>query len=351
MRADPRRVRLLVGGYGADRGRARGLSLLEHDYDAGTLTNHGLVAAATSVSFLVANRARTMVYGVCELEQGQVVAYRWTSDGSALEQVSQQPTEGADPCHLVLHPSGRWLFTANYTSGDVTAHPVRADGTLAPLSGQVRLQGSGPHPERQLSTHPHMLCPFDGGAQLAVADLGADRVWVLAVDPVGGSLRLRPDSLTTPAGSGPRQVLLDEAEERAYVLCELDGSLVSASWPPRGHNSVQTTRAVRQEPEAVNYPAALIWLRPDRRLLASHRGADVLTTITTSGPTATALHDSPSGGRGPRHLSLHEDTLYVAHELSDQVTAGTWREGHDGFRVETSIAVPSPSCVLVVDPP
>ncbi len=351
MSADHRRVRLLVGGYGADRGRARGLSLLEHDHGTGTLTNRGLVAAAPSVSFLVANRARTLVYGVCELAQGQVVAYRWTSDGSALEQVSQQPTEGADPCHLVLHPSGRLLFTANYTSGEVTAHPVRADGTLAPLCGRVRLRGSGPHPERQLSAHPHMIVPFDGGAQLAVADLGADRVWVLTVDPVDGSLRLGRDSLTVPPGSGPRQVLLDEAEDRAYVLGELDGSLVSAAWPPRGHDAVRTTRAVREEPGAGNFPAALLWLRPGRRLLASHRGADVLTTIATLGSTATALHDSPSGGRGPRHVSLYEDTLYVAHELSDQVTAGTWREGPDGFRVMTSISVPSPSCVLVVDPP
>ena len=42
--------------------------------------------------------------------------------------LGSRSTGGAAPCHLSVHPGGRWLLSANYGSGSVAVHPDRRLG-------------------------------------------------------------------------------------------------------------------------------------------------------------------------------------------------------------------------------
>src|SRR5207245_1577648 len=92
--------------------------------------------------------------------------------------------------------------------GSVALLPVRADGSLAPLSDLATLMGTaGPHRTQQESSHPHH-CPFDpSGRFIVVPDKGLDKVFVFRVDTARGKLvPADPPDVGARAGAAPRHV-------------------------------------------------------------------------------------------------------------------------------------------------
>lgn len=344
--ASPRRM--LIGGYAAPNGGLAGIRLVEHDIGRGTLSFAGLASLSPSPSFLAISPDGEAVYAVEEDSAGAVHAFRWTSPSrTELERIAVQPTEGADPCHLVVHQSGRFLLTANYTSGSVAVHPIENDGSLGPVSDVIVLHGCGPDSARQASAHAHMIATTDDGTEISVADLGSDRVWRLSFDAHTGRLQLLPRPLVLHPGSGPRQILFNPAGDLAFVLGELDGSLTVSSWPPQETETDVTTRAGSIAKLPVdNLAAALVASADGHRLFASHRGADIITVFDVEGRRVVPIADLPSAGVGPRHLALVGEVLYVANQDSDAVTAMTLSVDRTQVENALTAAVPSPSCVL-----
>jgi len=133
--------------------------------------------------------------------------------------LGQQSTGGAAPCHLALSPDGRWLVTANYTSGSVSVHPVHGDGSLGARTDLVEHRGHhGPQADRQDGPHAHQVVFVDGG--LLVCDLGLDAVVGYHLDD-GRLTEVARSAM--PAGSGPRHLVLDGVT--AYVLGELSSTV------------------------------------------------------------------------------------------------------------------------------
>ena len=78
-------------------------------------------------------------------------------------------------------------------------------------------------------------------------------------------------------------------------------------------------------------------------LLASHRGADVVTRFSLVDGLPEPVVDYPSGGQGPRHFAVQRGVLYIANELSGTVVA---RSLHNPAQPAVEVAVPSPTFVL-----
>ncbi|HEX8079163.1 MAG TPA: lactonase family protein [Jatrophihabitans sp.] len=334
---------LLVGGYTPPTGAGQGI-LLAQQRDGG-LAERGLSVATESPSFLAISADGNRVYAVNETDPGRVSAFGRTGSRAApgLRPLGGQPTGGAHPCHLALHPSGRLLAVANYSSGSVAIHPLDDGGAVRPHAQLLRLRGSGPNIERQDGPHAHQVSFAAGGAELIVADLGSDRLWRYH-QQAGGYVLV--DEVSLPAGSGPRQLLLDPAAGRGYVLGELDNSISTLEWrlPARLLSSV----AGHAEPLTPGTLSAALIFGPQPGLLyASHRGADRITVLRQDGDGVTPVADFDSHGQSPRHLSLSGDRLYIANQLSDTL-AGVPVARDTGLPAGpvSSLRVPSPSCVL-----
>jgi 6-phosphogluconolactonase len=335
---------LLVGGYTPPSGTGQGIVLVEAHPDG--LADHGVLALTPSPSFLAISADGGLVYAVNETDPGRVSAFRRTGPPAdpGLEPLGSESTGGAHPCHLALHPSGRLLAVANYSSGSVAIHPLAGDGAVQPHCQLLRLHGSGPDAERQEGPHAHQVSFDSGGADLIVADLGSDRLWRYRSNQGGdftpvGTVRL-------PAGSGTRQLLLDPDTGHGYVLGELDNSVSTLRWqdPPRLLSSV----AGHAEPVAPGTLSAALIRGPRPGLLyASHRGADRITLLRQDGAGVLPVTDFPSYGRSPRHLALAGHRLYIANQLSDML-AGVPIDGDTGRPAAPAsvLQVPSPSCVL-----
>lgn len=318
----------------------------------GALCSLGVAAETESPSFLALSPDRPVVYAVNERTEGNVVAFRWQpwpdfGDRGPLEALGSRSTEGADPCHLVVHPGGRYLLSANYSSGSVAVHRLKADGGIGALTELRALTGRGPDPQRQESAHAHMIALHPVSGEIAVADLGSDRVWRFALDLTTGRLSDVLPALSLPPGSGTRQVVFLDGGRRAATLGELDGSVGVATWPPSGEEPARSKPAFSAPLPPVNLAAALTVSSDGRRLYCSHRGADRITVLGVLGRGEVRVSaEFSAAGSWPRHIGLVDHHLYVANQRSDSVAAITLSE--DGLRATTATtcSVPSPACVL-----
>ena len=335
-------VRLLVGGYTTPRGQAAGISVLVHDRRAATLELTGTVSA-TSPSALAFYGG--VVFAVEETATGRVRSYRL--DETQLSPTSTQDTGGADPCHLLISPSGRHLLTANYTSASIVAHPLDPTGTIAPASDLLEFTGCGPVCGRQESSHPHHIALRPRTDEIAVADLGADLVHRVRFDDKTGRFGSRLEPIRLPAGCGPRQVVFSAEGRRAFVLGELDSTVTVIDWSaPHGPAVLATSPALRRPSPTDNLAATLLSSDDSSTLYVSHRGADVVAMLSCTVSEFSPLADIPSGGRWPRHIAINERRLYIANERSHDVIAMNLADLTQCVRAE----IPSPTFVLPVGP-
>jgi 6-phosphogluconolactonase len=334
-------TRLLVGGYTAPRGTGAGLVVLEHDTERGSL-DVVATAAETESPTAVAVMPDGTVIAVEESDPGRLHTFRWVG-AARLERVSTQPSGGADPCHLLVHPSGRHVLTANYSGASIAAHAIGSEGGLGPPSDIRTFAGHGPSPDRQDAPHPHMITARPGSADLAVADLGCDLVRVLGFDEATGTFGADREPLVLPPGSGPRQIVFAADGRTGYVLGELDGSLTVSDWT--GATPIVTAHRPGTAGEIVppdNCAATLALVDGGRTLLASHRGADVVSEFAVIDGAPVPRTDRRSGGRGPRHFAVRGRWLYVADEVSDGVTV----LDREGVTATVTAGVASPTWVL-----
>jgi len=174
---EPAPIRVYVGTYtGAE---SRGIYLLELERSSGRFVS-GPVLAGTSEnpSFLALHPSGRFLYAVNELKTfdgkptGAVSAFAVDPATGRLTFLNREPSEGTDPCHLVVDAAGRNVLVANYTSGTVAVLPLTADGRLQP--------GSGP---RHVAWHP------SGRVLYLISELSAT-VSALRFDAGRGSLEL-----------------------------------------------------------------------------------------------------------------------------------------------------------------
>jgi 6-phosphogluconolactonase len=348
-------VLLRIGCYTGDH-QDRGIVTARVAADGSGIWQAGVVPAREP-SYLAACLPRGLVYAVGETEAGALAAFRAAAgvgDGAgALEPLNTVGSGGADPCHLTVAGGGGFLAAANYSSGSVVVRRLRADGSIGEQTCLIQHQGRGPVPGRQEGPHTHMVQPAPGDDwTLLVTDLGADAVCAYRLDPRSGELSLASRT-SLRVGSGPRHVAFHPAQLLAYVLCELDSTLVTCAWDratsrltPLGHTSV-----LGSDKPPADATCSAVRVSPDGRFLyTACRGPDVVTVFSladAAAPERTAV--VASGGACPRDMALAAAgrLLICANQEPGAVTV--FRIDPDtGVPAATGaeLAVPAATCVL-----
>lgn len=335
--------RVFVGTYtGAG---SRGIYTFELDAATGAVGQPVLAAPSKNPSFLALHPSGRFLYAVNETgAAGAVSAFSIARASGALSLLNQQPSGGADPCHLAVDALGRNVVVANYTSGSVAALPIAADGSLRPASSVRQLIGSGPNRARQTGPHAHGVF-FDPSKKfLLTADLGSDRIFVEPGEP--GGVALEP-------GSGPRHLAFHPDGKTLYVVSELSSSVSGLRWDA-GRGSLSSFQRISTLPSGFSgtNTAAEIAVSPDGRFVyASNRGDDALAvfSVDASGRLAPAGR-VPTGGRTPRSFAIDPSGrwLLAANQDSDSIVV---------FRLDPATGIPAaigapirvfaPACVLI----
>jgi 6-phosphogluconolactonase len=333
--------RIYLGGYTTQEGGGIGIGL-------GTAKGVEVVATTADPSFLALSADHRFLYAANELDEGRVSAFAIGGDGS-LEFLGDQPTHGAHPCHLEVDPSGRFLLSANYTSGSIAIHPIGADGSLGEATQILQRHGSGPNADRQEGPHAHQVTFDRPGAYAFDVDLGTDSVYVSTLSDAG---RLEEvNRFVVHPGAGPRHIVFHPDGAAAYVINELDSTLTVCSYAEGKLDVVQTVSTRPEGAMGENWPAEVLVSADGRFVYGSNRGDDTIAVFTTGtdGLTVELAQTISSGGTWPRHLAFGADgsVLYAANERSDAVAVFTVdRTSGLLSATATPLPWPHPACIL-----
>ena len=345
-----------VGCYSTlDRdGNGDGINVYRIDPVSGGWSHVQLVAGLENPSFLALDGSQRFLYSV-HGDRTYATAFVIDPESGRLTRLNQQEVGGENPVHLAVDQTDRFLVVSNYSSGSLAVLPINTDGSLAPRSDLVELEGTpGPHPIRQTSSNPHHN-PFDpGGRFLVVPDLGLDRLFVFQLNTATGALvPADPPFVATRAGAGPRHVDFHPTRPYAYVINELDSTVAAYRYnEDRGELSpLQVSSTLPSGFTGLN-TCAEIRVHPGGAFLyGSNRGHNSIVIFSVdqrSGLVTPAGWEFTQGER-PRYFGLNPTgtLLYACNEGSDTVV--TFRiDQETGELMSTGQVVETGSPVTIV---
>ena len=284
---------------------------------------------ASKLNCLVRAPGSGRLYGTTGRGEGGVVVLDEVPFGGHFETRSVA-AGGRTPCHLTLSPDGKFLYTANYSSGSVSEFRL-ANGLPAGLPRIIRHAGKSVKP-RQKSPHPHFVRFDAAGGQLYVCDLGTDEILIYDWTPEEGLKVPAAAKLALPPGSGPRHLVFAPDGNALYVACELDSSAASfvRDVPEGPWRFVKAVSTLPEGTEKKNYPGAIRITRDGRYFFVANRGHNSIAVFAASGGGEfRLLRTVPSGGDFPSDLLLLDGDrkLAAGHQKSGGVTIFKHEEG------------------------
>ncbi|MGQ4375036.1 lactonase family protein [Streptomyces sp. SAS_267] len=309
---------LFLGTYTSGEGGGKGIGLATYDAATGAVTGGGVVTGVDNPSFLAAHPDGLTLYAVDEQTPGAVTAVGLPGN----EVLNSRSTGGSGPCHLSVHPSGRWLLSANYASGSVAVHPIEASGALGERTDLVRHTSPAPGPGQQ-GPHAHQFITTPDGGHLLAVDLGTDTVYSYRLDDTRGTLTEVSRARTRP-GAGPRHLTFHPGGGYAYLANEADNTVTVCGYDPAaGRLSVGEPQSTGTG-SGTSYPAQLLVTPNGSFAFLANRGHNSLTryAIEADGARLRLLDTVPVDGDFPRHIAFSPDgrLLFAANQRSSTVT-------------------------------
>lgn len=348
---------LYVGTY--TRGKSEGIYVYRMNPDSGELRHAATVKGVSNPSFLAIDPKRRFLYAANESGEfagrqgGGVTAYAIDRKTGDLRKLNERHSPGV-PCHVSVHPSGKFVLAANYGGGNVVIYPVSAGGALGEASDVAQHAGKGVDPKRQDGPHAHCVM-LDAAGRFAFApDLGIDKVMVYRVDVKNG--KLVPNGFAaTKAGAGPRHFDFHPSGEFAYVINELDSTLTAFAYDKAKGALTELQTVSTLPPDFIGTNScADIHVHPSGKFVyGSNRGHDSVVAFAidqSAGKLNLIAHES-TRGKWPRNFAIDPAGafLLVANQNTENVVA---------FRIDQQTGkltatgqtseIPSPVCLKFI---
>jgi len=350
---------ILFGSGDVFQGKGEGIYCFELNDRTGALVLRHVTGGVSNPSYLALDAQHRFLYAVNELKSfegvpsGTVSAFAIEGQSGRLRFLNKKLTQGTDPCHVTVDQRGKNIFVTNFMSGSVCVFPIRADGSLDDASTFIQHQGSSVHPQRQSGPHAHSTVLDSANRFAFVPDLGLDRVMAYRVDLERG--KMAPNEipwLVVNPGSGPRHLTFSPDGRYAYIINELDSSLIVAAYEPaRGIlQAIQTISTLPADYGGTSTCADVNVTPSGDLLFASNRGHDSIAIFAVDRPTGRldALGHQSTGGRTPRSFGVNPagTFLLVANQASDSIASFRIDKSKGGLLLAGELAqVATPTCV------
>ncbi|MFD2200712.1 lactonase family protein [Shivajiella indica] len=315
----------LIGAY--TENETQGIGLLSFDPEKNLLQSKIIAPGLNNPSFVIANKAQTMVFAVEETggeNGGKVVSLKLDRQTNTMEKIDSQSTLGDHPCYLSLDPKEEFLVVGNYSGGNFSAYKIN-NGNLE-LVQTYQHEGQSINPDRQGSPHVHSVVFHPNGKQLLVGDLGTDKIHIYDFNP---NFAVPFNNGTPPyfeadAGVGPRHLIVHPSGSPIYLVHELTAEIGVYSYNAGSLSKIQTVPLTDEE-FVGGISAAEVRLSPNARFLyASNRGDanEISVFEVEKDGRLTFVERVKSGGEMPRNFIITKDGKYLlaAHQASNNIT-------------------------------
>jgi 6-phosphogluconolactonase (cycloisomerase 2 family) len=306
-------------------------------------------------SFLAFDRTGRTLFAV-HGDSDKASAWRIGADGQ-LAALGEAPTGGRNPVHLSVDPTNRFLVIANHVVAEgvrsgLAVLPIGEEGRLSAPVDVVAFQGKvGPHRVEQPFPKPHQVAFDRHGKFIVVPDKGCDLVRVFRLD--GNGQLLAVGETKARETSGPRHVAFHPSDRYAYVVNELDSTLVAYRFDP-ATGALAPFQVVSALPDSFtgDSRASEVEVSRDGRFVyASNRGSDTIAVFAIDQATGrlTPRGWTPSRGKTPRFFALSPDggALYAANEEGDDIV-GFSVDPKTGLLADPQVVARtgSPTCIV-----
>ena len=355
-------------------GNGLGIHIFEVDRTTGAMTPQSVVEMGTSPSFLLFNAKRTHLYSANETErigdneEGSISAFAVDPATGKLKLLNSMPSGGKGPTYLSLHPSGRFLFVANYFGGSVAVLPILPDGTLGKATDVKKDEGTvGPRKSSNAQpgsfafsghdqTHAHMIEPDPSGKFVIHVDLGLDQILVWKFDDSKGTLVANdPSHVTLPPGDGPRHFAFHPNGKWMYSIQEEGSTVVLFDYDSeKGRLTArQTISSLPPGTTGSNFCSEIVVSADGKFVYAGNRLHDGIATFAVGQDgTLTYVSEEWTHGNYPRSFTFDptNNYLYCCNQRADNVAVFKVDHQTGGLSFTGHMApVGNPSCVAFLD--
>ncbi|WP_041736471.1 lactonase family protein [Dyadobacter fermentans] len=346
--AQERKITFYVGTQ--DKGANSSITRCELNLASGQITLIDTINKSVAPGYVAISPDKRNLYAISS--DNKVSAYAIEPDRK-LTFLNSQPSEGAGPCHVSVHPTGKMAFVSNYGGGSFSAYNIETGGKLSAAVYKEQYTGTGPHTKRQEKAHAHFATAGPDGKYVYVTDLGSDKVMNYSVDANAGKLtpNAPQPSFSGKPGAGPRHLIIHPSGKRMFLLNELDATVTACSIDKKGViKAIKTYPTIPADYSGPTNTSAAIHLHPNGKFVyVSNRGHNSITAFRILGNGELEMADQQTKSIAtPRDFNIDPTGKYliVANQASDNlvvydVDAET---GKFTFKHE-SIAVKLPICV------
>lgn len=349
-------VPVFIGTTTGNKSASKGIYLADFDPATGKLTEPVLAAEYQEPGFLALHPVKPVLYAcgapVTPFADGSssVAAFGIGRD-HGLKFLGEASTGGKYACHVAVDATGGTVAVANYGDGTFTTIRLGEDGVPGAVASVISSKGSGPSQPRQDGPHAHGVYFDPANQHLLVPDLGLDRVFVYPFDATTSKLGEPRAPLATAPGAGPRHLAFSGDGKNAYVINELDNTVLVTSHAAGKFTPLGTVATLPKDFTGKSTTAE-IEVHPNGRFVyASNRGHDSIAVYRRDGKTGELafLQHAPCGGKTPRHFKIdpsgrwllcaHMDSNTISVLALDPETGLLAAPGH-------TVSAPSPICLL-----
>jgi 6-phosphogluconolactonase len=272
---------------------------------------------------------------------GGITTLRYDKKSKSLEKISSMNQGGVGPCHIEVSVDGKYLITANYGSGSVSAVKLNSEGIPEKVT-DVIFYGE--------KSHPHMTIHNPRLHTYYISDLGLDRVHQLKLDTTMGLL-MNADMayFNCEPGSGPRHMAIDRSSANLYVINELNSTASVYNILSDTVNAKQTVSTLPEAYAEKNYCADIQLSRNGKKIYGSNRGHNSIVTfrVGVDGTLSQPSHRD-CGGNWPRNFAVSPSGKFfmVANQRSNSISVV--HDDGDSTGDIPGLSFNAPSCVRFV---
>src|SRR5206468_8758365 len=273
-----------VGTY-TTKTNSKGMYVFRFDATTGKLSAIGIAAETRDPSWVAVHPNGKFLYVANEAGKASTIsAFAIDAKSEKLTLLNQLPALGEDPCYLSFDKTGKYVFAANYTSGNVVVFPICDDGKLGAATANFHDGGKlGPNKERQAGPHAHWIETSPDNRFALVADLGLDEVLVYKFDASKGTLTPNePAFAGLKAGSGPRHLAFHPNGKFVFAVSELSSTATSIEYNAKKgtHKEIGTASTLPPGFSGRNDVAEAAVHPKGKFLYVSNRGNDSIAILS-----------------------------------------------------------------------
>ena len=305
---------LVVGTYSKPKGEGEGIYVYKFNDATGTATFVSKIETENP-SYLTFSKNEKFVYAVNQNGSGkpnEASAFSFNKQSGQLTFINKQNVQGDGPCYITVDNNNKWLFTANYSSGSVSALPLQQDGSIGEIKQLITHKGSSIVEERQSEPHAHSCVFTHNEKYLMVTDLGTDKIHYYPF-AANNDVPLIVDStkyIQSTPGNGPRHMAF--SKNKMYIINELSGTIdlflqKKKSWFL--HSTISTDSSKKLDKGSADIHLS----RDGKFLYVTNRGSynTIATYSINQNGSLKLIQVIPTNGKTPRNFIVTPSNKFV----------------------------------------